>query len=42
MPKGGYGKKPWWYWLLIYVVVGGAVYALIYMLFLKSNGGYGY
>lgn len=37
--KSGYGKKPWWYWALAYLVVGGVVYALIYFLFLKSSNG---
>ncbi len=35
---GGYGSK-WVKWLLIYVVVGAAVYALVYFLFLGN--GYG-
>jgi hypothetical protein len=26
----GYGKRPWWFWALVYVVVGGIVYAGIY------------
>ncbi len=36
---GGY-RSNWLKWLLIYVVVGGAVYALVYFIFF-SNGGYG-
>lgn len=28
----GYDARPWWYWLLIYVVAGGLIYALIYLL----------
>lgn len=27
-----YGKRPWWHWLLLYLVVGGLVYLLIYYL----------
>jgi hypothetical protein len=38
-PGGGYGGSRWWKYLLIYLVVGGAVYALIYFLFLSD--GYG-
>jgi hypothetical protein len=33
----GYGKRPLWHWILIYIVVGGLIYLLIY-LFLFSNG----
>jgi hypothetical protein len=35
---GGYGRN-WVKWLLIYLVVGGAIYALVYFMFLKD--GYG-
>lgn len=34
---GGYGKRPWWYWLLVYVVAGGLIYALIYLLWQPSS-----
>ena len=40
MAKGkGYGKRPLWQWILIYIVIGGIVYAGIYFLFLKPQGG---
>ncbi len=40
---GGYGKKPLWQWVLLYVVIGGIVYALIYYFVLGGNsGGYNY
>ncbi len=26
----GYGKRPMWQWILLYVVIGGIVYALVY------------
>ncbi len=30
-PKNsGYGKRPLWQWILIYVVIGGIIYAVIY------------
>jgi hypothetical protein len=39
--KGGYGKRPLWQWVLIYLVVGGALYYVIYLLFFagKATGG---
>lgn len=37
--KSGYGKRPWWFWVLLYVVIGGILYAGIYYFFLQ-NGGY--
>lgn len=41
-PTKGYGKRPTWQWVLIYVVVAVVVYGLIYYFFIKdgnSNGG---
>ncbi|HSX43913.1 MAG TPA: hypothetical protein VLE69_01265 [Candidatus Saccharimonadales bacterium] len=39
--SGGYGKRPMWQWVLIYVIVGAIVYFLIYYLFFRGNtGGY--
>jgi hypothetical protein len=38
-PDGGY-RSSWWKYVLIYLVVGGAIYALVYFLFL-SDGVYG-
>jgi len=43
MAEKGYGKKPLWQWILIYVVVAAIVYGAIYYLFLgHKGGGYGY
>ncbi len=36
----GYGKRPLWQWVLLYVVVGGVVYAGIYYFVLAKKGGY--
>lgn len=36
----GYGKRPLWQWILIYVVVGGIIYFLIYYFVLAPKGGY--
>ena len=36
-----YSHRPLWQWLLIYAVVGGAIYALIYLfLYNKPANGY--
>lgn len=35
----GYGKRPMWQWILIYLVIGGVVYFLIYyFVFAHSDG----
>lgn len=42
MADGGYGgrwRQNWWKYLLIYLVVGGIVYVVVYYLFLRN--GYG-
>lgn len=36
----GYGKKPWWFWVLAYIVVGAVIYAAVWYLFLKGQTGY--
>ncbi len=39
----GYGKRPLWQWIVIYVVIGIVVYGLIYYFVLaKRNGGSNY
>jgi hypothetical protein len=39
--KSGYGKRPMWQWILIYLIIGGIVYFLVYyFIFAKSVGGY--
>jgi flagellar basal body-associated protein FliL len=35
--KKGYGKRPLWQWVVIYVVVGALAYAAIYYFFLSGN-----
>ena len=39
--SGGSYKRNWVKYLLIYLVVGGAAYAIIYFVFLNDGGGYG-
>ncbi len=42
-PTKGYGKRPVWQWVVIYIIVAAIVYGLIYFLFIhKSGGGSGY
>ena len=36
----GYGKRPLWQWLLIYLVVGAVIYGLIYYFVFNKSGGY--
>jgi len=41
-PSKGYGKRPKWQWIVIYVVFAIIVYGLIYLLFIhKGSGGGG-
>jgi hypothetical protein len=41
--KSYYGKRPLWQWVVIYVVVGGLVYGLIYyFVYARNGGGYQY
>ncbi len=35
----GYGKRPVWQWVVIYLVIAVVVYGLIYLLFIRSSGG---
>ncbi len=37
-----YGKRPLWQWIVIYIIVGGIVYALIYYFFFAGRGGYSF
>ena len=36
--SSGYGKRPAWQWVLIYVVVAVVVYGLVYYFFMRDNG----
>ncbi|HSW89410.1 MAG TPA: hypothetical protein VLH19_00890 [Patescibacteria group bacterium] len=38
--KDYYKKRPLWQWILIYVVIGGIIYAVVYYLFFAAKGGY--
>lgn len=40
-PSKGYGKRPVWQWVLIYVVVAIVVYGLIYFFFIHKSGSTG-
>ncbi len=38
--SSGYGKRPLWQWIFIYVVIGGIIYALLYYFVFAKNVGY--
>jgi flagellar basal body-associated protein FliL len=38
-PAKGYGKRPVWQWIVIYVVIAAVVYGLVYYLFIRHKGG---
>jgi flagellar basal body-associated protein FliL len=40
--KYGYGKRPLWQWIVIYLVIGAIVYGLIYYFVFAKKGGYNY
>ncbi len=33
---GGYGKRPIWQWVVLYVILAAIVYTAIYMLFMNN------
>ncbi|MBI3485402.1 hypothetical protein HY025_00495 [Candidatus Daviesbacteria bacterium] len=37
-----YGKRPLWQWILIYAVIGGVIYFLVYYFVFAKNGSYNY
>jgi len=37
--SGGYGKRPMWQWVVIYLIGAAIVYGLIYFLFFRSSSG---
>jgi len=39
---GSYGKRPLWQWIVLYLIIGGIIYAAVYFLFLNKSGGYNY
>ncbi|MDD5464684.1 MAG: hypothetical protein PHP62_06055 [Candidatus Moranbacteria bacterium] len=40
--KSGYGKRPLWQWIVIYLVIGAVVYGLVYYFVFAKKGGYSY
>ncbi len=34
-----YGKRPLWQWLVVYVVIGGLVYGLVYYVVMGRKSG---
>lgn len=39
--KGGYGKRPVWQWVVIYIVVAIVLYGLAYLIFFHKSGSTG-
>ncbi len=37
--KKGYGKRPVWQWVVLYLVIAIIVYGIIYLLFIHKSGG---
>ncbi|MBI4090191.1 MAG: hypothetical protein HY421_02195 [Candidatus Kerfeldbacteria bacterium] len=37
----GYGKRPLWQWIVIYLIIGAVVYGAIYYFAIAKKGGYG-
>jgi hypothetical protein len=35
--SGGYGKRPLWQWILIYILIAIVVYGLIYLIFIRNG-----
>ncbi|MBI4004943.1 cupredoxin domain-containing protein [Candidatus Roizmanbacteria bacterium] len=40
--SAGYGKKPLWQWVIIYVIIGTILYGAVYYFFFSKKGGYNY
>lgn len=36
-PTNGYGKRPLWQWIVLYIIIGAVVYSLIYLLFFRHS-----
>lgn len=36
-PRSYYGKRPLWQWILIYLIIGGVVYAVVYYFIIAKN-----
>ncbi len=41
-PSNGYGKRPIWQWVLIYLIIAIVVYGLIYYVFIRDGSSPGY
>lgn len=37
-PSKGYGKRPMWQWVVIYLLIAIVVYGLIYLVFIRKTG----
>ncbi len=34
----GYGKRPMWQWIVLYLIIGGAIYYAVYYFFFRHTG----
>jgi len=43
VPQKGYGKRPLWQWIVLYIVIAAVLYTAVYLLFFSghSAGGVG-
>lgn len=40
-PAGGYGKRPMWQWIVIYLVLAVIIYGVVYYLFFHKSSSSG-
>lgn len=40
-PPKRYGKRPVWFWVVVYVIIAIIVYGLIYLIFFRGGDGGG-
>ena len=38
--NSAYTRKPLWQWVLIYIILGGLAYGIVYYLFVTKNNTY--
>lgn len=40
-PAKGYGKRPVWQWVVIYLIAAAILYTIIYFIWIHKSGGSG-
>lgn len=38
--NNSYGKRPLWQWVIIYLIIGGVIYGVVYYFVFAKKGGY--